>query len=290
MVDLEIVSPDGILAKSMIGDGTKAVKLYYTAFINGKPIPSLNREADMTDGRVTLNLTLVKNVVYDFIFWAQCPEVDEQNPMYDLSDFYTKGVVAVNYNVAANDDNRDAFYGRRPIDTSSPDLSPVYLKRPFAQINFAAADYDELKYMELHSSLKSGAVIHGLPDVLNCLDGEVSSSKENGVYVDASFLSASVPSGNDEYVTVANTKCGYVGMNYVLSSDEGETLSLIADFQSGETSWSTEEVTNVPIVRNHKTFILGNFFVEPAILDIIIVPGFEDENGNPNDDEFVEII
>ena len=288
-VNLEIVSPDGVVAKSEIGDGTKAVKLYYTAFINGNPIPSLNREVDLSGGRTTLNLTLVKNVVYDFIFWAQSPDVAGQEPMYDLTSFYSDGKVRVNYNVSANNDNRDAFYARRPIDTSSPDLSPVLLQRPFAQINFAAADYDELKYMELHTALESGAVINGLPDVLDCCSGEVSSSTSDGTYVNASFLSAAVPSGEDEYVTVSNTRCGYVGMNYVLSSEDGETITLTADFKSGDSEWSTGLVTNIPIERNHKTFIFGNFFVEQTILDIIILPGFEDEDGNPNDDENIEI-
>ena len=176
----------------MIGDGTKAVELYYTAFLNGNPIESLQRKATLENGRYELNLKLVKNVAYDFIFWAQYPS--EQ--FYDLTDFYTEGLVKVNYSVPANNDDRDAFFAHRIIDTASPspDLSPVLMKRPFAQVNFAASDYDELKYMGLHTALKSGAVVYGIPDVLDCMDGSVYSSSADGTYVDAGFLSAAVPS------------------------------------------------------------------------------------------------
>ena len=291
-VTLELQTPDATLVKSLIGDGTKAIELYYTAFLNGKPIESLQRKATLVNGIYELTLTLVKNVAYDFIFWAQYPSEQSQTQLYDLTDFYTEGLVKVNYSVPANDDNRDAFFAQRTIDMSSPapDLSPVLLKRPFAQVNFAASDYDELKYMGLHSALKSGAVIYGLPDVLDCMDGSVYSSSDDGTYVDAGFLSASVPSGENEYVSVAGINCGYVGMNYVLASElPGQLFELKADFESGESRWTTGIVENVPLKRNHRTYLYGNFFVDDVDLDILIIPAYEDENGNPNDDEIVEI-
>ena len=34
-VTLELQTPDVIPVKSLIGDGTKAIELYYTAFLNG---------------------------------------------------------------------------------------------------------------------------------------------------------------------------------------------------------------------------------------------------------------
>ena len=290
---LELQTPDIVPVKSLIGDGSKAIELYYTAFLNGNPIESLQRKATLENGRYELTLTLVKNVAYDFIFWAQYPSAQSQIQLYDLSDFYTKGLVKVNYAVPANDDNRDAFFAQRTIDTASPspDLSPVLLKRPFAQVNFAASDYDELKYMELHTALKSGAVVYGLPDVLNCMDGSVSSSSADGTYVDAGFLSAAVPSGENEYVDVAGIKCGYVGMNYVLASDvPGQLFELKADFESGTSRWTTGVVENVPLKRNHRTYLYGKFFVDDVDLDILIVPAYEDEDGNPNDDEIVEIL
>ena len=288
-VTLELVAPDAASVKSVIGDGTKAVELYYAAFIGGNSIPGFQQKATLESGVCVLNLTLVKNVVYDFVFWAQCP--DSESRFYDLSEFYTQGRVKVKYSVSANDDDRDAFFAQRTLDTTvpNPDLSPVYLKRPFAQVNFAASDYDELKYMGLHENLKSGAVIYGLPDILDCKDGSVYSSNEDGTLVDASFLSAAVPSGEDEYVTIDDTKCGYVGMNYVLASDLPDQLfSLTAEFTSGETAWPVPLVENVPLKRNHRTYLYGRFFVDDADLKIKIVPAYEDEDGNPNEDEVVE--
>lgn len=283
-VSLEVLSPDA-LTKAEIGDGSKATELYYTAFVDGRSIPSFQRKAVLENGRTTLKLTLIKNVVYDFIFWAQAPVAAGQTAPYDLSEFYTEGLVKADYSVAANDDSRDAFFASKSIDTNYPVNDPVELYRPFAQVNFAAADYDELKYVGLHQGLQSKALIKGLPDVLDCRTGEVSSS--GNALVDASFTYALTPSargGEDEYVTVSGLTCGYVGMNYVFSDDDGENVTVTGDFlwtnpdaTKPSSSWTTSQVPNVPVKRNHKTFILGNFFIENNILDIVIIPGFEDD-------------
>lgn len=270
-VRIEISSPDAPGTKA-IGDGTNAKELYYTAFVDGKPVVSLQNKTTLVDGKAVIDLKLIKNVQYQFVFWAQAvPENGAVSP-YDLSEFYTTSKVKVDYAGESNDDMRDAFCAMHEILVQGPVDETVYLRRPFAQINFGAADYEALKYLDLHVDMTSEAKVYGLPNVLNVLDGKVSSSTSEPV--DAHFTLAPIPSGEDEYLTVAGSQYGYINMNYVLASEIGETVSVSARMVNGTSVWDTELIPNVPVRRNYKTNIVGELFVENAILQIIVEPDF----------------
>lgn len=270
-VTLTLISPDALT--KAIGDGTKAKELYYTAFVDGRPVQSLQNKVELVDGKAVLDLDLVKNVTYKFVFWAQSVPAEEQVQPYDLSEFYTSSEVKVNYSGLSNDDNRDAFCAMKEITVKKDKNATIYLRRPFAQVNFCAQDYEMVKHMNLQNEMKSETGIYGLPDKLKVLDGSVSVSGES-VPVDAFFDLADIPSGDDEYITVQGNKYGYISMNYVLASEIGETVSVKARMVSGESEWITNLLPNVPVRRNYKTNIVGELFVENAVLQIIIEPDF----------------
>ena len=64
-------------ATKTIGDGTTATELYYAAFNqNGEYIESL-AQADViaiSGKTATVNVKLVRNYTYSFVFWAQAPD------------------------------------------------------------------------------------------------------------------------------------------------------------------------------------------------------------------------
>lgn len=272
-VRIEITSPDAMATKA-IGDGSKVKEVYYTAFVDGKPVASLQSKATMVDGKAALNLKLIKNMRYQFVFWAQAVPQDGEVSPYDLSEFYSKALVKADYQGKANDDSRDAFCAMHEILVQGPVDETVYLRRPFAQINFGAADYDMLKYLELHTGLESETWVNSIPDVLNVLDGSVSSSGQ--ALNDVHFSLSAIPSGEDEYITVAGKQYGYVNMNYVFASEIGETISAKARMVNGQCNWETELLPNVPVRRNYRTNIIGDLFAEHASLQIIIEPVFND--------------
>ena len=148
----------------------------------------------------------------------------------------------------------------------------VYLRRPFAQVNFAASDYEMLKYLGLHDGLHSEMTVYGLPDTISLLDGTVTTSaaEDKG----AVFAAAPIPSGDDEYITIHDTEYGYIGMNYVLASQDGANVSVKGRFVNGNATWETDLLSNVPIRSNYKTNIVGELFVEHGQLQIIVVPDF----------------
>lgn len=269
------VSAADLVSTKAIGDGTKVTEVYYTAFVDGKPVRSLQNKLALVNGKAELNLNLVKNVEYKFAFWAQPVQQDGAASPFDVSKFYSDATVALNYDGLANDDNRDAFCAAKTILVTESLSENVYLRRPFAQINFCASDYEMVKEMGLHTDMKSEVRVYGLPDVLNVLDGTVSSSQGSSVSVDALFALSAKPSGEDEYITVQGNQYGYISMNYVLASDIGETVSVSAKIQSGNSLWETTRLDNVPVARNHKTHILGTLFTVNAKLEIIVVPDFE---------------
>ena len=274
-VKMTIATPDMAHTKA-IGDGSKATELYYAAFVDGIPVRSIQNKVAMQDGKVVLDLALVKHVDYKFVFWAQAVQQEKAVLPYDLSDFYNDATVTVNYQGMANDDSRDAFFAMAEVRIDDKANVEVVLRRPFAQINLCSSDYDMLKYLGLHAGMQSEASIYGLPDVLNVLDGSISISEDSSASVDALFALSAIPSGDDEYITVNGQQYGYIGMNYVLASDIGETISLSARMKSGDNIWNTDLLHNVPVARNHKTHIVGDIFSEHATLQIIVIPDFND--------------
>ena len=272
-VKMTVYSPDAVSTKSL-GDGTKATELYYTAFVDGKPVHSLQKKVTLVNGKAELDLRLIRYVEYQFVFWAQAVPQDGEASPYDVGKFYDEATVSINYQGLANDDSRDAFCASQEILVKGRSDVKVVLRRPFAQVNFCSSDYEMLKAIGLHTDMKSEARIYGLPDVLNVLDGSVSVSEGSSVPADAFFSLAAIPSGEDEYITVLDKQYGYIGMNYILASEEGETVSVSARMQSGDCNWERELIPNVPVARNHKTHIVGDLFSEHAAIQIIIVPDF----------------
>lgn len=271
-VRIALTSPTPVT--KAIGDGTKAKVAYYTAFVNGEVVKSLSNQVELdADGCAVLDLKLVKNVTYSFVFWAQALEVAGQEAYYDLSTFYVDSKVKVNYDVKANDDLRDAFCAMKEIYVTGPVDETVYLRRPFAQINFGASDYSYVKQLLLHTGMLSEMTVLGIPDTITVLDGSVSSSA--GVPADVVFDFAAIPSGEDEYLTVLGKQYGYVGMNYILAAPERQIVSVSGRFVNGDASWEMPLLTNVPVQSNYKTNILGDFFVEQGKFEIIVQPSFE---------------
>ena len=215
-VTISLATPEPVT--KLIADGEKAKDVYFTAFVDGRVVPSLCQKTQLgDDGQVVLDLKLVRNVKYRFVFWAQTPVADGAKPYYNLTTFYSDSKVKVDYAVKANDDQRDAFSAAEDVYVDGPKDVTIRLRRPFSQINFGSSDYDLLKQMNLHVGMLSEMTVYGLPDTITLLDGSVSSSSTAGIPFDALFAAAPIPTGKDEYMTVQGTTYGYLGMNYVVA-------------------------------------------------------------------------
>lgn len=285
VVSFTIQTPDVIGVKST-SDGQKVNIVHWAAFDNNdQPIESLSGTAEVKGKEASFDVQLVKYYEYKFVFWAHKGDEYGQNKAYNLGEFDAKGKVTVNYEGNANDDDRDAFYKMEKIMVENAgETKTIRLYRPFAQINFLAADYKSVEEVDVHLSLKSTITAESLPTVLNGLDGTISE------YTGATVLAATpVPTDPAYYnikdaTTGESTQYGWYSMNYVLASEESSLNNVTATFTHDLSKKPIEiSVDNVPYKRNHRTNIIGKFLTETALVSIIVVEKFDDPDYNINE-------
>lgn len=273
------VALPGSDTKALISDGLSADIVYWAAFDeNGGTIAGMNGSAEVKDKNASFDVVLVKHYTYKFVFWAQ----DSDCKAYDLATFGQDGKIKVSYQGDANDESRDAFYKQEDVMIrTSGEVKTITLYRPFAQINFLAADYKSVEDVDVHTSLKSTVSISGLPTVLNGLDGSVEGDGTT------ELTAAAVPTA-PAYYTVNDVQYGWYSMNYILASDERDLSLVTATFTHDKSLLPVDvAVPNVPYERNHRTNIIGNFLTGIAEVKVIVMEGFEDpsydidEEGNP---------
>ena len=283
-VTLSVELP-GAPATKAIADGEKALKLYYATYTeNGKMLASLSNITDgvAVSGKTAIvYLQLVKDLKYHVVFWAQAETCTAFT--FDWAD----ATMTVAYDGAANDDYRDAFYAvvnnlvvinDTPTVDGQP-LTSVGLQRPFAQINFGASDYDSVtEYYDetsVDEGMQSSFVCAEVPNTLNLLDQTVGTSTA------AVNMSLALIPNDPKTLTIGTTDYRYVAMNYVLApaGTQPEMLDEVTatfKYQAGNIERPVV-VKNVPILRNHRTNILGDFFTAEAAITVIVMESFTDD-------------
>lgn len=269
-VRITVLSPNAADTRS-IADGLSVNWVYWAAFDeNGAPVSDLNGRIPMKDKEAGFDVDLVKDYPYNFVFWAQYEDDEKGQPAYDLTSFVSEAKIGISYEGVANDEYRDAFYKQQVITiTGAGESRTISLTRPFAQINFLAADYKSVEEVDVHKSLKSTVAISGLPTVLNGLDGSVDG---DGTTV---LTSSAVPA-DPAYYTVNGVEYGWYSMNYILASEEKDLKKVTVTFTHDKSDIPVSvEVENIPYQRNHRTNIIGNFLTEIAEVKVIVMEEFD---------------
>lgn len=259
-----------------IADGSSATELYYAIFnSDGEYIQSLAYTAPVPVVGKTATISglkLVRSYEYKVVFWAQAPGAP-----YKFN--HAKGTATVDYSGDSNSDIRDAFCQLHTFMVPDADTwkETVYLRRPFAQINFGASDFSAVEELDL--SVISKVEIDGLPNTYDILNGTLSGS------VSTSFTPNAVPEQwmPAENLEVNGTDYAYVSMSYILApvneydaygnviKDTKELANIKAIFTYKNNGESVEvNVPNVPYQRNFRTNIIGDIFTTDVKLEIII--------------------
>ena len=236
---------------------------------SGDATPS--KDVAMSDGSATYSTRLVTGQTYTFVFWAEMKD----NGHYTYN--HRTQTISVNYaNAAGNDESRDAFYAvLKNVTINGAYSASVALKRPFAQINFGASDYDAAVAAGI---TVTGAKVKltGIANSINLLDGTVSGTET------VTFAEAVLPTDPNATLTAANVDYKYVAMDYVLVGKGEKSLSDVTlTLAATGTLSSTPEYTysNVPLQGNYRTNIVGSLFTSPADINITVDPAF----GNPDE-------
>ena len=249
-----------------IGDGLTAKNLIVEVYEDetgaaGTHIAALHQTATFTALKADVKFSLVKGKTYHFIFWAQA-----DNAPYTL-DAAAK-TVAISYAGEANDESRDAFYAVKTLKVQGPATEPVQLKRPFAQVNFGTADFDDAKAGGVEVT-KSAFTATDAATSLDLFAGEGVGS------TDITYTGKELPT---ETLTLKDgTTYKYMAMNYFVPTGkfaESHVSNVKAQFVSAS---HTVEISSpsTPVQSNWRTNIVGNLLTDQVVFNVEIVPAFE---------------
>ena len=255
-----------------LGDGSLAVLLDMAVYHDGKHIssiqlPGVDREGMNatiigTPGRWRVTLTLAKNVEYDIVFWAHA-----EGAPYTFNK--AEHQIVVDYEGAANDEVRDAFYNIVEGYTVTDSPVDVELRRPFAQINIGASDY--VPYITDFGFDMTSTIACRVPSVLDVLDGSVSEE------VEVEYALAQIPyeAGDKVLTKVDGVTYHWMSMNYILAAQTNSNIygDIEATFHYNGCDLDVT-IPSVPYRRNYRTNILGTLFTGPAKFNVEVVPGF----------------
>ena len=262
-----------------IGKGLKATQLQYAIYDEDWNCLKVVTDETFDSGlKKELKLRLVKNKTYNFVFWAQAP-----NKNYYTVNLGAVGATAVEptisvaYGTDANDDYRDAFFGNltHKVEGSAP--VTVYLKRPFAQINFGTNDVEDAKAMGFdvaNATTSFKVVAH---DTLNLKSG-VSSGD---VTVERTFVANELPE-NKTLSTDAKGDYHWVAMNYILWPDADNLSLSTCEMTIAITGQEpiVVSVPNAPARRNWRTNLVGSLLTQEGSIFVEILPGPDGELPN----------
>lgn len=264
--------PDGVATKT-ISDGLNATELLFRAYNESNVVlPGLSKTVTVSNRKATIEVDLVKDLQYQFVFWAQTPG------KYSIPE----DGQTITVTPSMNDGDADAFYWHEPIfEVTAAFNKEITLTRPFAQINVGAVAGDftaaAASQIATDANLKTGYTITGVPTQLNLITGAV------GETVDISGASVdNCASHPTEQLTVGSVNYDYAAMLYVLAPAEKETKTVTVDIWTKQTVSSTNvvdkhftrEVPNVPIQRNYRTNILGRIFTVGGTFEVTVDQNF----------------
>lgn len=265
------------MATKTIGDGQTAKKLYVSVYENDDAktkLASLDKTADFADLKTQVTFSLVKGKTYNFVFWAQAEDAP-----YDVTDL--KSIKVQDYTSGANDEKRDAFYAtRKELKVNGALTETIKLYRPFAQVNFATADYAEAQKAGFSPAVSSFTA----SGAAATFDTFAAEGKDE---VTVALTETNVPA--DILKTLDGKTYTRLAMNYLIPvGKQGEThnIDVAATFKANNGEAVTVSAPNAPVQNNYRTNILGNLLTSQVIFNVEIVPVFEEPD---NDIDLVNI-
>ncbi|MBQ7691059.1 MAG: hypothetical protein IJT30_07725 [Muribaculaceae bacterium] len=267
-VPVQFVANLGDIDSRAISDGTKADRLTFYVFEDGEEISTLRQTVTVTGKQATISTKLVRGHQYSFVFWAQ----NSSCTAYAIGNTSIGWIMQVSYQnsprgyvAPCNDENRDAFYKVISDYTVTGSFTEdVVLTRPLAQLNILASDAASVTDFENYTSSLS---CNNLSNRMTLLDGVPGTNVSYRSFNAASLPTESLP-GYEQYKLIAT--------GYFLAPEE-RIVSKVNFTLSYDGHNIGENFDNVPIQRNYRTNIIGDFFTEGANYTIVIDPMYQND-------------
>ena len=255
--------PTGVSTRAY-ADGKTATKLTYAIYEKGQTTVLISGTANFDDRKTTVNVRLVNGKTYDMLFWAQA-----DGAPYTFEPSTQK--VTVNYAAAVGqDEKRDAFFKAETLTVNGTIDKTIQLKRPFAQLNVGAQDFDAAKTAGFEAT-KTTVKVDNVYTTLNLLNGAVEGETS------VTYALANLPT--EDFPVSLTPAAKYMSMDYLLVADY-KALTNVTFTATNGTHNVERLYTNVPVRRNYRTNIYGNILTEEANFNIEIVPHFDTPDNN----------
>ena len=277
MVDVTFTAAlPGEMATKALGDGQTAKNLYVSVYENNaeKTKLDLDKTATFTDLKTQVKFSLVKGKTYNFVFWAQA-----EGAPYVVTDL--KNIKVKDYTTGANDEKRDAFYAtRKELKVNGALTETIKLYRPFAQVNFATADYADAKKAGFNPAVSSFTA----SEAATTFDTFAEEGKDK---VEVALTGTEIPA--DVLKTLDGKTYTRLAMNYLIpvgKQGESHNIDVAATFKANNGEAVTVSAPNAPVQNNYRTNILGNLLTSQVIFNVEIVPIFNEPD---NDIDIVNV-
>ncbi len=201
----------------------------------------------------TIKEELIAGNRYTILFWA---DSDAESATYInntraryIIDWGSCTVTLNTDNLTANNEDYDAFFAKVDFTASINGNVPVVLRRPFAQLNITANDYQFATHNNI--DITQTALSIEAYTQLNLWSGKVEENSKKII----EFAAADLPT------TAATEQDRHLSMNYILVGDEefsaSPTISVF--YTSGGVAKSfLATYADVTLKRNSRTNIVGN--------------------------------
>ena len=278
MVDVTFTAAlPGEMATKALGDGQTAKNLYVSVYENDADkthLVDLDKTATFTDLKTQVTFSLVKGKTYNFVFWAQA-----EGAPYVVTDL--KNIKVKDYTTGANDEKRDAFYAtRKELKVNGALTETIKLYRPFAQVNFATADYADAKKAGFNPAVSSFTA----SEAATTFDTFAEEGKDK---VEVALTETEIPA--DVLKTLDGKTYTRLAMNYLIpvgKQGESHNIDVVATFKANNGEAVTVSAPNAPVQNNYRTNILGNLLTSQVIFNVEIVPIFNEPD---NDIDIVNV-
>lgn len=253
------------------------------------------KTVEVTDGKASFgSLQLVAGHTYRLVLWADCATKTSgtDGATASFRDLYynTGNYPEVSFKdgveYAGNDDSRDAFFASYKLKVDGPSNHTVELHRPFGQLNIITSDYSvvETSFPALVPEMVS-LTFSKVPQGINLLTGTLTETFIEpliGVSVDvAAVTEPAAASGSKQ-----------LSFDYIFAP-EGEEYSIPEITMSfdaeGKEVASDYKFVNLPVQRNYRTNVSGALLTDRAGVDVVVVPGFNEDDIDREIDEVTTI-
>ena len=263
--------PDELATR--FNDGTKAHKLYYSVFQDGKYVlDGVITDAFSNNLTQEVGIQLVANQEYQIVFFADNATSESNGYSYDPQT----AQFGVTYSdEMINSDNFDAFVNTITY-TATGEGTDVPLKRPFAQLNIGTNDLDNGSVTHIGLDKFSSTLTIQPTNILsgiNFLSGKETAYSGNAL----SFSIPSFASLPDDVFPVDNYK--YIEMNYLLVPATGEGQNSLIDatyvISANGTTGNTLNLASTPVKPNYQTNVYGSLLTTQNKFNVEIKPAFD---------------